>query len=89
MKKRIIIISVVFLTVGTIGFTNKGQTINANIEELSAISLTDSLSVNQDLRYGIRAKYKRPVQQEILKKAQLISDIISGYPENWITSLLQ
>jgi TonB family protein len=90
MKKRIVIISIVFLTVGTIGigFINKGQAINTNMEEVTIMSFIDSLPVNEDLRYGIRAKYRRPVQQETLKKAQLINDVISGYPENWITSYL-
>lgn len=90
MKKRIMILGTVLFAVGIIGigFINKGQAHNGGIENLGEISFKDTVPVNQELRYGIRAKYRRPVQQETLKKAQLINDVISGYPENWITSYL-
>ncbi|MGE0560671.1 MAG: energy transducer TonB [Flavobacteriales bacterium] len=88
MKKRIMIIGTVLFAVGIISFINKGEAHNGNVENLGDISFKDTVPVNQDLRYGIRAKYRRPVQQETLKKAQLINDVISGYPENWITTYL-
>lgn len=90
MKKRIMILGTVLLAVGiiSIGCINKGQAHNGNVENIGDISFKDTVLVNKDLRYEIRAKYQRPVQQETLKKAQLIHDVISGYPENWITSYL-
>lgn len=37
-----------------------------------------------NLRYGIRPKYKRPIQKETLEKANTLQDIIPDYPVNWI-----
>ncbi|MEO8149630.1 MAG: energy transducer TonB [Bacteroidia bacterium] len=39
-----------------------------------------------DLRYEVRTNYQFPVNNETLSEAKLISDIVTGYPINWITS---
>jgi len=41
---------------------------------------------SQDLSYNVRGKYSRPINKENLDDVKLISDVISGYPKNWITS---
>lgn len=44
----------------------------------------DKLSVEEDLMYNVRGRYKRPITIGDIKKAELISDIIEDFPSNWI-----
>jgi len=54
---------------------------------LTALSQDDGFggSASQDLKYYVRATYKRPVKKAALSEAKLISDFLPGYPVNWIT----
>lgn len=38
----------------------------------------------QNFRYGIRARYERPIRKTVLEKAQTLGDIIADYPVSWI-----
>lgn len=38
----------------------------------------------QDYNFVVRGKYLRPVKKEKLNEARYISDLIPGYPTNWI-----
>lgn len=42
----------------------------------------------QELRCGIQAKYARPITMGKLHEAGLVSELISGYPVNWITEYI-
>ncbi len=50
------------------------------------LSLFFFTAFSQDLRYGVRAAYNRAVKDAALKSPRLISEVIEGYPVNWITS---
>jgi len=39
----------------------------------------------RNFRYEIHGKYKRAIKKENLNGVKLISDVISGYPSNWVT----
>lgn len=39
---------------------------------------------SQDFTYEIHGKYERPVKNEALADAKLVSDFIEGYPVNWV-----
>jgi len=39
----------------------------------------------QNFRYGIRARYERPIKKLVLQKAQTLGDIVADYPASWIT----
>lgn len=41
-----------------------------------------------DLAYDVRPLYTRPVVKEVLSDAKYISDVVPGYPSNWITSYI-
>lgn len=38
----------------------------------------------QDLEYEVRGKYLRTVTKDVLEHSNLLSDIIAGYPVNWV-----
>jgi TonB family protein len=38
----------------------------------------------QDLEYEVRGKYLRTVTKDVLEHSNLLSDIIVGYPVNWV-----
>lgn len=38
----------------------------------------------QDLAYEVRGKYLRTVTKDVLERSNLLSDIIVGYPVNWV-----
>ncbi|OYU67899.1 MAG: hypothetical protein CFE22_02485 [Cytophagaceae bacterium BCCC1] len=38
----------------------------------------------QDLVYEVRGKYLRTVTKDVLEHSNLLSDIIAGYPVNWV-----
>ncbi|MCP9745185.1 energy transducer TonB [Lacihabitans sp. CS3-21] len=38
----------------------------------------------QDLAYEVRGKYLRTVTKDVLEHSNLLSDIIAGYPVNWV-----
>ncbi|MEO5572304.1 MAG: TonB family protein [Bacteroidia bacterium] len=40
---------------------------------------------SQELSFAVRGRFSRPVKKENLNDAKLISDVIPGYPSNWIT----
>lgn len=52
-------------------------------------SVNNSASIADDgqaLRYNVRPQYLRPMSLEVLGNAKLVSEIIPGYPLNWINS---
>ena len=64
---------------------------------LTAIFLSDittfaqnafSSGLPQELRYEVYGRYRRPIKKEKLSEAKLISDVVPGYPVNWITKYL-
>lgn len=38
----------------------------------------------QDLEFDVRGKYARTVTKDVLEHSSLLSDVISGYPVNWV-----
>jgi TonB family protein len=69
MSKKLVLTSATVLCIGLAAFT---QNSFPNV-------------FPPDLRYEVRGIYKRPVKKEKLNEAKLISDVIPGYPVNWIT----
>jgi TonB family protein len=52
---------------------------------LGLLFSTTFLSVfAQDLEYEVRGKYLRTVTKDVLEHSNLLSDIIVGYPVNWV-----
>ncbi len=49
---------------------------------------TFSSGLPQELKYEVRGMYRRPVKKERLSEAKFISDVISGYPVNWVTQYI-
>lgn len=45
-----------------------------------------SKNPSEELRYEVRGMYSRSIKKETLGEARVLSDIISDYPINWITS---
>jgi TonB family protein len=48
------------------------------------LSSTFLSSFAQDLAYEVRGKYQRAVTKDVLEHSNLLSDIIAGYPVNWV-----
>ena len=48
------------------------------------VPVSDDYPGGQSLYYSVRGKYDKPVTQEELKKAEMISDLIENYPHKWI-----
>lgn len=42
--------------------------------------------VERELYYDVKPNYIRPLTKEKIKDAKLLSDLIEGYPTNWISS---
>ena len=76
MKKFILAIATVLL----VNLTGFSQDITTGIPGNNIIS------VKQNLNYDVQGAYIRPVKMKKLRDAKLISDIVDGYPTNWITS---
>lgn len=47
-------------------------------------STTFLSGIAQDLAYEVRGKYLRTVTKDVLEHSNLLSDIIVGYPVNWV-----
>src|SRR6218665_117244 len=74
--KKIIFTPVLLLCSGLAAFSQGGSSAHQYfVPDLSP-----------QLRYEVRPAYTRPVKKETLSKARLISDVVAGYPENWISS---
>jgi TonB family protein len=81
---KIILTSAVILFIGFSAFAQHDFT--SLVQYLGNASGSDDLKRSQrDLRYEIRGTYERPVTQEKLGNARLISDVIHQYAVNWIT----
>jgi TonB family protein len=48
------------------------------------LSTTFLSGIAQDLEYEVRGKYLRTVTKDVLEHSNLLSDIIVGYPVNWV-----
>lgn len=48
------------------------------------LSITFLNGFAQDLVYEVRGKYLRTVTKDVLERSNLLSDIIAGYPVNWV-----
>lgn len=102
MKTRVIIISILITAIGFVyfGFLNKQQgfkvadldiketTLKEVKTEKNAFSTTKKNRNNSNLSYLVRAKYYRSITIEKIQKAKLVSDLIEGYPNNWITAYI-
>ncbi len=53
---------------------------------LSTVVLLSISGYSQDLNYEVRGTYSRAIKQEMLHAPKRISDLIEGYPVNWIDS---
>lgn len=42
-------------------------------------------TIPQDVDYDVRPTYKRSIKDLDLNNAKLISDVVAGYPANWVT----
>lgn len=77
---------------GIFGNTEKAyhkseQKAQMNYEDYSkSFRIDKSIDQPKELGYEVRGLYTRSVKQDQLKGAQLLSDIISDYPINWITN---
>lgn len=92
MKSRVIIISVLIIAIGGVsfGFVNKQHMVEkTNLDkEFASIKEVKQPKVNPDLSYLVKGRYSRPITIEKIQKAKLVSDLIEGYPNNWITSYI-
>jgi len=102
MKNRVIIISILIAAIGftAFGFLNKQQAVkvaNLDIKETSLkvdkAEIVDFPEVkkllnNPNLSYLVKGRYYRPITIEKIQKAKLVSDLIEGYPNNWITAYI-
>ncbi len=82
------------------GFINKEQIVEAMSMNSNAVlpdqtnatakvagldfSELPTARMNDDLWYMVKGSYGRPTTKEKLSNAQLVSDVIPGYPTNWI-----
>ena len=48
------------------------------------LSTTFLSGIAQELAYEVRGKYLRTVTKDVLEHSNLLSDIIAGYPVNWV-----
>ncbi len=53
---------------------------------LSAVLLLCISGYSQDMHYEVHGTYARAIKQEMLHAPKRISDLIEGYPANWIDS---
>jgi len=102
MKTRVIIISILIAAIGftAFGFLNKQQAakvVNLDIKETSLkvdkAEIVDFSNAkkpmnNPNLSYLVKGRYSRPITIEKIQKAKLVSDLIEGYPNNWITAYI-
>lgn len=70
MNKIVILISSAFLLISVKSFSQDGFPNN----------------VVKELNYEVHGAYKRSVKKTQFNNAKLLSDVISGYPSNWINS---
>lgn len=101
MKRTVLIIALIVVTIGftTYGFVNakhdttndKQRASSSNIKTSATDyfefeSLDKKMAFNSDdLFYVVKGRYDRSITKEILEDANLISDLIANYPENWIS----
>jgi len=102
MKKSVIIISILIAAIGftAFGFLNKQQTVKIahlnikttplQVDKTEVIDFSEAKKPmnNPDLSYVVRGRYYRPITIEKIQKAKLVSDLIEGYPSNWITAYI-
>jgi len=102
MKTRVIIISILIAAMGLTAFSfiNKQQaikTVNLDIKttplkvdkaEVASFSEVKKPMEKAGFSYLVRGRYSRPITIEKIQKAKLVSDLIEGYPSNWITAYI-
>ena len=102
MKTKVIIISILIAAIGftAFGFLNKQQAVKvANFDtketplkeiktDVIDFSESNKNANNTDLSYLVRGRYSRWITLERIQKAKLVSDLIEGYPNNWITAYI-
>jgi len=102
MKTRVMIVSILIAAIGftAFGFLNKQQAVKgANLDiketplkeakaEVVDFSEVKKPTENPNLSYVVRGRYSRPITIEKIQKAKLVSDLIEGCPNNWITAYI-
>ena len=80
---RILVFS---LFLGIVAF-DTSHCIAQNHSYLTAVNnYASTVNDGQQLRYTVRPQFLHPMSQEVLNNAKLVSEIIPGYPLNWISS---
>lgn len=83
MKKIIIILpAVLFLRLNILAQDD------SNNKKWYSEEVSTKSNFTEELYFEVRGNYEHSVKKEKLNKAKLISDIISGYPENWIANYI-
>ena len=91
MKNKLIIMSllIVAIVVASFGFSHKHQGVNITNQNIDVVSTKVKKSIPKpELLYMVKGKYSRTVAESKLYEANLISDFIEGYPNNWITAYI-
>lgn len=96
MKTTILLLGIIFASLGTSNIGLKRTTNNCTEQDPNAKSSwttamqgylsNGSMRINDDLYFFIGQPNWRAIKTKQLKKAQLLSDIIDQYPTNWITN---
>lgn len=75
MKKSILVL--ILISLFTTNYAQNESSLEAGLYTPPA---------KQELYYNVSPNYKRPLTKEKIKEAKLLSDLIDGYPTNWISS---
>lgn len=89
MRNKLIILSLLIVTIGAVSFGFASAKGLVEVENLE--TRVDSLKVNKnikktDLFYAVGGVYSRSVTKSKLQKLMMLSDFIDGYPVNWISA---
>ena len=85
--KKLILTSTAVLFIGLTAFPQYYSATSVKYDP-GASAKKDITGSSRDLKYQVHGKYSRTIKDEKLKDARLISDIIDGYPVNWITNYI-
>ncbi len=80
---RILVLS---LFLGIVAF-HTSNCVAQNHSYLTSVNNSASIANDgQELRYNVRPQFLRPMSRQVLNNAKLVSEIVPGYPLNWINS---
>ncbi|PHS03633.1 MAG: hypothetical protein COA88_15490 [Kordia sp.] len=91
MKNKLIIFSLLIVTVGvaSFGFGYKNNRVKVGVLAIKIDSFKVKKNIQKaDLFYAVGGAYLRSVTKGKLQKAQVLSHFIEGYPTNWISAYI-